>query len=303
MNAGFVNSGFLCALSVTLAAVSATGFSVPRQVSAETPPNVAGSDTTGARRGKKPEPFSLRQQNFKRVLGAKVEKRFELKKLFRDRGLTFPAHETFIRIFKRERVLEVWVRGKDQPEFSMLKSYAICALAGQAGPKRVQGDGQTPEGFYSIDGFNPSSDFHLSLHIDYPNRSDQILNPGKPLGGAIFIHGGCKTEGCLAVSDDAIKELYWLGVEAHTAGQDRIPVHIFPARLTDEVLFQLVDVFDENPDLRRFWANLKPTYDYFESNHRLPNITIDDRGRYRMKPNEVLGTPVVADSSQEKVKG
>lgn len=304
MNAGFVNSRFLCAWCVTLAAaLSATSVALPRPAEAEAARPVVESDTTG--RGKKSaEPFRLRHVKFERVLGAKVEKRFELKRLFRERGLTYPAHETFIRIFKRERLLEVWVREKDKPEFSLLKSYGICALAGQAGPKREQGDGQTPEGFYYIDGFNPSSDFHLSLHIDYPNRSDQILNPGKSLGGSIFIHGGCQTEGCMAVSDDAIKELYWLAVEATSAGQERIPVHIFPAKLTDQTLFKLVDVFDDSPELRRFWANLKPTFDYFETSHRLPSVTIDERGRYRMKPIEVLGTPVVtSDSTQGKVKG
>jgi murein L,D-transpeptidase YafK len=191
----------------------------------------------------------------------------------------------------------------NQNEFALLKTYPICALAGQAGPKRAQGDGQTPEGFYYIDDFNPSSDFLLSLHIDYPNRSDQLLNPGKNLGGSIYIHGGCQTEGCMAVTDDAIKELYWLAVEARDVGQQRIPVHIFPAKLTDHTLFQLVDTFDNQPDLVRFWANLKPTFDYFESTKRLPTISVDQRGRYHMKPVELLGVPAVAVDSSQKNTG
>ena len=230
------------------------------------------------------------------MLLARLEKKHEIKKLFRERGVAYPAAETFLRIFKRERVLEVWVRGANDSQLTLLKSYSICAMAGKLGPKREQGDGQTPEGFYYVDGFNPSSEFHLSLHIDYPNRVDQIQNRGSALGGAIFIHGGCRTEGCLAVTDDAIKELYWIAIEARTAGQTKIPVHIFPTRLTDDELFKLTQVFDKDPELKRFWANLKPTYDYFEANKRVPKITIDDRGRYRMAPPVLLA----ADSAVAK---
>lgn len=236
--------------------------------------------------------FAEKHLNYDRVLGAKVEKRFELKRLFRERGMSFPADEMFLRVFKRERLLEVWVRTNGQAEFAMLKSYRICALGTLVGPKRVQGDGQTPEGFYYIDGFNPMSGFHLSLKIDYPNRSDRLRSDGQPLGGDIFIHGGCKTLGCLAVTDDAIKELYWLAVEARDAGQ-RIAVHIFPTKLTDDALAQLKITFDKRPELKQFWSNLKPGYDYFEENHRLPSITIDDRGWYQVKSGEpALAVPV-----------
>jgi murein L,D-transpeptidase YafK len=284
------------ALSVTVMAVATASVLTPRLVEAET--RVVSNDTTGRGAAKKAANFREVQQNHERVLAAKVEKRFELKKLFRERGLEFPAAETFMRIFKRERVLEVWVRPNAQSEFALLKAYPICALAGEAGPKRSRGDGQTPEGFYHIDSFNPVSAFHLALHIDYPNRSDQLLSPGKDLGGDIMIHGGCKTEGCLAVTDDAIKELYWLAVEARNSGQSRIPVHIFPAKLSDDALYKLVTTFDENPDLKRFWANLKPGFDYFETNKKLPLITIDARGRYRIKPLEA--PPVVAAADTAK---
>lgn len=249
------------------------------------------TDTSGAKKSKSKAPtFSQRQQDNQRVLEARLEKKFELKKLFREQGLEYPAAETFLRIFKRERELEVWVRPQQQNTFVLLKRYPICAMAGQLGPKRSEGDGQTPEGFYYIDDFNPVSEFHLSLHLNYPNRSDKILNPGKDLGGGIFIHGGCRTEGCLAVTDDAIKELYWLAVEARNAGQQRIPVHIFPARMSDAELYRLTDVFTDNPYNKRFWANLKTTYDYFETRRELPFLTIDDRGRYRITAPPVLAT-------------
>ena len=252
-------------------------------------------DTSSARPNGPVTQDRAQVQKYQRVLEARLEKRFELKKLFRERGVTYPAAEVFMRIFKRERLLEVWARDHNQETFTLLKSYPICALSGMMGPKRSQGDAQTPEGSYFIDGFNPVSDFHLSLHIDYPNRSDQILSGHDKLGGDIFIHGGCRTEGCLAVTDDAIKELYWLALEARKVGQQRIPVHIFPTRLTDTALNELTRVFNNQPELKRFWANLRPLYHYFETTHKLPLVTIDENGRYRVQPQ--IGKPAVLSSA------
>jgi len=46
--------------------------------------------------------------------------------------------------------------------------------SGKLGPKRQQGDMQIPEGFYHISGFNPASNFYLSLRINYPNPSGAL---------------------------------------------------------------------------------------------------------------------------------
>jgi L,D-transpeptidase catalytic domain len=245
--------------------------------------------------------FAAYQLQFQRVRDARVETRFGIKKLFRDRGLTYPAAEIFLRIFKRERLLEVWVRAEADDTFALLKSYEVCALAGELGPKRVQGDGQTPEGFYEIDFFNPQSEYHLSLHVNYPNRSDQLLGRNGRLGGDIFIHGGCLTEGCMAVTDEAIKELYWIAVEARSGGQLRIPVHIFPARLDADEMERLATVFAGEPELRRFWTNLKPGYDYFEQTRQLPSIRVNDRGSYRLAGEPEYGPddPPVAQGSMD----
>ena len=263
-------------------------------------------DTSVRKAATKKEPdrtFSKQQLRNDRVLAARYEKRFAIKQLFRDRGIPYPAEEVFIRIFKRERILELWVRGAARDTFALLKRYEICALTGKPGPKRKQGDGQTPEGFYAIDLFNPYSDFHLSLHINYPNRSDRILGKGNNLGGDIFIHGGCKTEGCLAVTDDHIKEIYWIAVEARDSGQEQIPVHIFPTMLTDHNLAQLAKVFADDPELVSFWTNLKPGYDYFNKYKMLPEVRVADNGRYELAnsaPPTRLGTPVTIVSDSAK---
>jgi|GEM_PF-197758 len=241
-------------------------------------------------------PFTKEQTQYSRVLAARIEKRFEIKKLYRERGIEYPAAEVFIRIFKRERELELWVRPTSSEQFALLKTYPICALAGELGPKQFEGDGQTPEGFYFIDRFNPTSEYHLSLHLDYPNRADRALWKSPNPGGEIFIHGGCNSAGCMAVTDDAIKEIYWIAVEARSTGQRRIPVHIFPTRLDDRSLDQLVRVFANEPALTRFWSNLKTGYDYFERTRTVPGFSVSASGRYALK-NQMLGAPVAGSGS------
>jgi murein L,D-transpeptidase YafK len=261
------------------------------------------SDTTLRKPAKPTKNFTKAQMQNDRVAAARYEKRFAIKQLFRQRGVPYPADQVFIRIFKRERQLELWARPEGADTFLLLKSYEICALSDKLGPKRKQGDMQTPEGFYYIDNFNPRSGFHLSLHIDYPNASDRLLGASSQLGGDIFIHGGCKTEGCMAVTDENIKEIYWIAVEARDNGQDRIPVHIFPTRLTDNNLAQLENVFNKEPDLVRFWSNLKPGYDFFVHNKKLPNVVVSERGRYRyLKGSPLLGQPAVVTTT-DSAKG
>ena len=226
-------------------------------------------------------PFVRDQLLHPRVLQARADARYGLKQLYRARGMPYPAAEIFVRVFKRERVMELWARAPHAQQFALLKEYRICALAGEIGPKRRQGDNQTPEGFYEIDAFNPGSQYLLSLHVNYPNPSDRTLGR-VPLGGDIYIHGGCKTIGCIAIEDENIKELYWAAVEARGVGQMRIPVHIFPARLDDAEMARLASAYSARRDLVTFWNGLRPGYEYFERNRIPPVMRVDARGQYRI---------------------
>ena len=89
------------------------------------------------------------------------------------------------------------------------------------GHKRFEGDERTPEGRYVIEGRNPASAYHLSLKISYPNPADRAFAAqyGRSPGGQIFIHGqpnalpfgrvpGDWTDGCIALSNDEIEELW-----------------------------------------------------------------------------------------------
>ena len=101
----------------------------------------------------------------------------------------------------------------------VLKTYNIGLGFAPVGDKKVEGDGKTPEGLYYIDRRNPNSEFHLSLGISYPNKSDlaEAKKLGKKPGGDIFIHGRGHlltslvrdwTWGCIAVTNDEIEEIY-----------------------------------------------------------------------------------------------
>ena len=167
--------------------------------------------------------FTDTQRKYPRVRTAIEEKDTLLRQLFADRGIVYPPKEIFIRVFKQEKVLELWAFLASEAVFKRVKGYSICRTSGNLGPKRREGDLQIPEGFYFIDRFNPKSNFYLSLGINYPNRSDTILGKKGEPGSDIFIHGGCATVGCVPITDDSIKEVYWVAVQAKSNGHSKIP--------------------------------------------------------------------------------
>ncbi len=82
--------------------------------------------------------------------------------------------------------------------------------------------------------------------------------------------------------NDNIKEVYVLAELAKRAGQDKIPVHIFPFRMTDENMkrhLQHIKKYDMM-GYGTFWEDLKIGYDYFEGKGELPIIKVDTEGRY-----------------------
>lgn len=225
--------------------------------------------------------FKSQQAKFARVQTAIAEKSDVVKKLFAAKNLRYPSQAIFIRVFKREGVLELWA--SNSGTYELVKEFKICAASGDLGPKRRQGDNQVPEGFYYIDRFNPVSNFYLSLGVNYPNQADRILGARGNLGGDIFIHGNCVSIGCMAITDDQIKELYLIAIEAKAAGQTKIPVHIFPAKMNQKGMNKLEKAAQQNQTLLNFWRNLKEGYDAFENHHRLPGVTVDRQGRYIIK--------------------
>jgi len=229
---------------------------------------------------KMPKTFREEQMQYSRVREAYEQKENQLIALAKEKGFPSLANDILIVGLKKERLLQVWAKQKTQATFALLLEYPFCTFSGTYGPKRQEGDLQIPEGFYTLNHFNPTSNFHLSLKVSYPNASDRILGTRGRLGGDIYIHGSCVTIGCIPITDEKIKELYVLAVEAKSNGQSTIPIYLFPCALTDESLNTLKA---ETPELQKyhtFWDNLKTGYQYFMDNKKLPKFVVDNEGKY-----------------------
>jgi murein L,D-transpeptidase YafK len=188
-------------------------------------------------------------------------------------GLRF-GDPVFVRIFKHESELELWLRHGEA--YVLFRTYPICTWSGTLGPKLRQGDGQSPEGFYSVGRgqLNPASQFHLSFNLGYPNAHDRAHERS---GDFLMVHGNCVSIGCYAMGDAQIEQIYTLLDAALRGGQHRVDVHVFPFR------------FGQPPqaDWRtqrwgEFWRDLKDGYDAFERTHVPPAIDVENR-RYRVR--------------------
>ena len=222
--------------------------------------------------------FKSEQKKQTRVKSAYTDKEAVVLEMVEQAGLDINSLNVFIRVTKKSKTLEVFGKDATSNKYVLIKTYSICASSGVPGPKRKSGDRQVPEGFYIIDRFNPWSTFHLSLGINYPNKSDKILTEHSDPGGDIFIHGDCVTIGCVPLTDDKIKELYILAVEAKNNGQNSIPVHIFPANLKRFTYSQMIPGY--RTELKAFWDNLREGYMYFEKNKQIPKIHVNSNGSY-----------------------
>jgi murein L,D-transpeptidase YafK len=221
--------------------------------------------------------FIDEQLGYSRVQVAKSEKDKIVKSYFEDLGLPYKPNNLFLRAFKYESKLEVWIQPNPNDNYRLLKEYDICEKSGWMGPKRRQGDLQVPEGFYYISEFKPTSNFYLSMKLNYPNPSDNLNGESGNLGGNIYIHGECETVGCIPIENSQIKELYWLLVQAKGNGQLYIPVHIFPYKFNQSALPEYWHIVEE---LQVFWNNIREGYDYFEIYKKLPFIHVNEDGSY-----------------------
>jgi murein L,D-transpeptidase YafK len=204
-----------------------------------------------------------------------------LEQQFNKAGLSWPPQQLYIRSFKYDSQLEIWVRNNSTEAYKLFKSYKVCALSGSLGPKRIEGDYQVPEGFYYINIFNPKSTYHLSLGLNYPNASDELLSDSAQPGGEIFIHGSCVTVGCIPIQNHQIEDVYLLASYAKNNGQDFIPVHIFPIKFNNPKSFEyFAKTVKGDEDYIDFAESIKKVYDYFETYKKLPLITVNQKGKY-----------------------
>jgi len=194
------------------------------------------------------------------------------------------GNPVFMRVFKLSKQLEVWMKKEDK--FELFKTYPICTYSGAIGPKLREGDHQSPEGFYTVSGgqLNPLSHYHLSFDIGYPNAVDR---DNQRTGGDIMVHGRCISEGCFAMGNLQVEEIYLLAYQAFLQGQKEFGIHIFPFRMTKENMERM-----KKPEWASFWENLREGYDAFEREHQVPLIAAD-KGRYVVRSSQIQNSVVM----------
>ncbi len=227
--------------------------------------------------------FRTEQMKNVRVKKAFEEKKDYLEKVLKTKGFFDFKNDILLLAYKNEQILEVWIKNKSVKKYQFLLQYEFCATSGVLGPKRREGDLQIPEGVYYINYFHPTSAYHLGLKINYPNESDKFFADKKYPGSNILIHGDCCTIGCIPITDDKIKELYILCLEAKASGQAKIPVYIFPTKLNDNNFVLLKTQFQHDTKKMEFWNYLKPIYQYFEQKNELPILKIGINGYFEIQ--------------------
>ena len=177
----------------------------------------------------------------------------------------------FIRIFKKEAELEVWMMPEGERQYRLIQIYPICAFSGDLGPKLREGDRQSPEGFYYVTKrrLNPNSRFHLSFNLGYPNRYDRAHGR---TGSFLMVHGDCVSIGCYAMTDSKIEEIYELVEQALVQGQKIVRVHAFPFRMTEANMR-----YYHGHKWYHFWENLKEGYDWFEEKRIPPDVQVEHK--------------------------
>ncbi|GAA4327906.1 hypothetical protein GCM10023149_31640 [Mucilaginibacter gynuensis] len=229
---------------------------------------------------KKDKGFLDTQKSNVRVKTAYADKQSLITERLKRLNLDMGNINILITVYKNERQLCIYAKRPDERAYKMLSSYDICALSGSLGPKRKDGDRQVPEGFYYIDRFNPTSAYHLSLGLNFPNAADKIKCGSAKPGGDIFIHGKCLTIGCMPMTDDYIKEIYILAIQARQNGQLKIPVYIFPFKFDGVSAQGSMNTYATNKPMLSFWNNLKTGYTKFNTNHQELKYAVNTAGDY-----------------------
>lgn len=205
-----------------------------------------------------------------------------VQRMFASKGVDF-SQPVFMRAFKQDNVIELWAKDKRRSGYKLVKRYEVCNYSGALGPKTRSGDMQTPEGFYEVRAHNlkPQSQFHMSFNLGFPNAHDRSRGWA---GTNIMVHGDCTSEGCFAMRDDPMEEIYTVASLNFEAGNGLFYFHSFPFRMTDKAL----EAQKDHP-WHDFWASMQPGYEIFERQRLVPQIS-SQSGRY------IAALPVDSDA-------
>jgi len=134
-------------------------------------------------------------------------------------------------VYKSKRQLLAYSKEK------LIQTYTISLGKHPIGGKAYKDDSKTPEGLYYINSKKSNSKYHKSLDISYPNKSDEAnaKKHFKKPGNYVEVHGLPNklgiigkfqrwydwTDGCIALTDEEIDELY-------KAVKIGTPIEIYP---------------------------------------------------------------------------
>lgn len=210
--------------------------------------------------------------------------------LMSEKGME-PAAPILMRSFKKESEIEIWKLGSNG-KYDLLKTYPMCRWSGQLGPKMREGDRQAPEGFYDVTAaaMNPNSSLFLSFNIGYPNAFDRAH---ARTGSHLMVHGACSSQGCFAMTDEAISEVYAIAREAFAAGQRSFQFQSYPFRMTAANLAK-----HRGDDHLAFWTNLKEGSDIFEVSGQQPAWRVANR-RYAFESDPAFADEIAARSARD----
>ena len=180
---------------------------------------------------------------------------------------TTPSAPVLVRTYKKEAELEIW-KMKSDGRYALLKAYPICRWSGQLGPKKIEGDMQVPEGFYTIEPgqMNPNSHYYLAFNVGYPNAYDRAYGR---TGGAVMVHGVCSSAGCFSMTDEQVADIYAIARDAFRGGQRQIQLQSYPFRMTAENMAR----YRLDPNIA-FWKELKNGSDHFEVAKTEPPVLV-----------------------------
>lgn len=200
--------------------------------------------------------------------------------------------QVYIRIFKQEHSLELYLKQGDT--FQLANIYDICTFYGGLGPKRRSGDNKSPEGFYKAQrsSLQPNSSYYKAINIGFPNAYDRAHGY---TGQYLMIHGGCKSIGCYAMTNDYIREIYKFVEYAFNNGQTEISMDIYPFKMTDTNMNK-----NKKSDNYDFWKQLLPGYLYFEKYKVPPSVDVVN-GKYVVEGADKLTVSTSKPNNKTKL--
>jgi len=215
----------------------------------------------------------------------KAEREKEITAMCKAKGVKFPIKNLFIRIFKADKSLEIWALDNTSTSYKLVKSYPLQNFDAGAGPKFNADDEQIPEGVYAINAFDTAFNDFPAVKLNWPNKADKLNGDNDTMKQDIFIYGGNENMGKIPLGgeSDISRDIFYITFKAYELSKGIIPVHIFPFKMGKKEMKLAKETYASNITSIQFWDNLQPVYQKFESNKRLPIITIDKRGRYLVK--------------------